>query len=114
MPSPATTTPPADTGFDPMVFWIQHKSKIVLLGALAVVCLGSWGIWEYMQQTRNAAAQELFAKADNAEAYRKIVAEYPGARVAGSSYLLLAQKLREEGKFDESSKELHTFIEKNP
>jgi len=114
MPSPATTTPPANTGFDPLVFWIQNKNKILLLVLLLVVGLGSWGISEYVRTQNNAAAQELFAKADSADAFRKVIADYPGSTVAGSAYLMLAQKLREEGKFDESSKELHTFIDKYP
>jgi TolA-binding protein len=114
MPSPATTTPPAETGFDPLVFWIQHKTKIVLLTTLGVICLGSWGLWALVQNKSNQAAQELFRKADSADAYRKVISEYPGSEVAASSYLMLAQKLREEGKFDESTKELQSFIAKYP
>ena len=114
MPSPATTTPPADTGFDPLVFWINHKNKILLLTGLLAVALAVGGIAEYVRTKNNAAAQELFAKADSAEGFRKVISEYSGSNSAASAYLMLAQKLREEGKFDESSKELNTFIEKFP
>jgi len=114
MPSPATTTPPADTGFDPLVFWINHKNKILLLTGLLAVALAVGGIAEYVRTKNNAAAQELFAKADSAEGFRKVISEYSGSNSAASAYLMLAQKLREEGKFDESTKELRTFIEKNP
>lgn len=114
MPSPATTTPPADPGFDPLVFWIQHKTKILLLTALGVVCLATWGLWAFVQTKSNQSAQELFRKADSAEGFRKVISEHPGSPVAASAYLMLAQKLRDEGKFDESTKELQTFIAKNP
>ena len=49
MPTPAATTPPAEAGFDPLVFWIQHKSKVLLLAALFVVALGAYGISEYVR-----------------------------------------------------------------
>ncbi len=114
MPSPTTTTPPAETGFDPLVFWIQYKTKIVLLALLLVVGLGTFALSEYVQTQKNNGARELFAKADSADGFRKVIAEYPGTIAAGNAYLMLAEKLRAEGKFDESSKELHTFIAKYP
>src|SRR5687768_13361448 len=99
MSSPTTTTPPADTGFDPFVFWIQHKSKIVLLAVLLVVGLATFAASEYLRAKNNAAAQELFANADSTEAFRKVIAEYPRTAPAGNAHLMLAEKLRAENKF---------------
>jgi len=114
MPSPTTTTPPADTGFDPVVFWIQHKSKVLLFVGLFVVALAAYAISEYVRNQRNTAAQTLLANAHSADDYRKVTADYSGTSAAGDAYLLLAEKLRAEGKYDESSAALHTFIEKYP
>ncbi len=114
MSSPTTTPPPADTGFDPLVFWIQHKTKIVLLVGLLVVGLATFAVSEYIRTKKNTSAQELFAKADSADAFRKVIAEFPGTAAAGNAHLKLAEKLREEGKFDESTATLRTFIEKYP
>lgn len=114
MPSPTTTTSPADTGFDPAVFWIQHKSKVLLFTGLFVVALAAYAISEYVREKRNTSAQTLFANAHSVEDYRKVIADYSGTSPAGDAYLLLAEKLRAEGKIDESSAALHTFIEKYP
>src|SRR5437867_1814517 len=103
MPSPTTTTPPADTGFDPLVFWIQHRNKILLLAGLFVVALGAFVLSEYVRKRTNSSAQELFAEASTADGFRKVIAEYPGTIAAGNAHLMLAEKLRQEGKFDEST-----------
>jgi TolA-binding protein len=114
MPTPAITTPPAEAGFDPLVFWIQHKGKIVLLTALFVVALGAYATSEHLRHQRTAAAEAGLAAAQSADDYRKLISEYSGTAPAGDAHLLLAEKLRAEGKFDESSAILHSFIEKYP
>ena len=114
MSSPTTTTPPADTGFDPMVFWIQHRTKIVLLAAVLVVGLITFAVSEYIRTRNNTAAEELFAKAESPDSLRKVIAEYPSTAAAGNAQLMLAAKLREEKKFGESTTTLRAFIEKHP
>lgn len=114
MSSPTPTLPPEDPGFDPLAFWIQHKTKIVLLVGLLVVGLVTFGVSEYLRTTKAHAAQELFAKADSEEVLRKVIAEYPGTAPAGNAHLKLAEKLREAGKFDESTAILKSFTEKYP
>jgi TolA-binding protein len=114
MSSPTTTTPPVETGFDPLVFWIQHKTKIVLLVGLLTVGLATFAISEYIRAKNNTAARELFSKANSAESFRTVIKEYPGTAAAGNAYLMLAEKLREESKFDESTTTLRAFIEKHP
>jgi TolA-binding protein len=114
MSTPTPTPVPEEAGFDPLVFWIQHKTKIVLLIALLVVGLVTFGIAEYLRVSKAHAAQALFAKAESADDYRKLISEYPGTAPAGNAHLKLAEKLREEGKFDESTATLKTFTEKYP
>ena len=114
MPSPSTPTPPADTEFDPLVFWIQHKTKVLMLFLLLVVGFGTFGISEWVRINKEEGARTLFASANSLEGYRKIIAEYPGTAPAASAYLLVAEKLRQDGKYDESTKELQTFLQKFP
>jgi tetratricopeptide (TPR) repeat protein len=114
MPTPATTTPTPEAEFDPLVFWIQHQSKILLFAVLFVVALGAYGISEHLRNKRIAAAESSLAASHTVDDYRKLISEYAGTAPAGDAHLLLAEKLRAEGKFDESAAILHSFIEKYP
>jgi TolA-binding protein len=114
MPSPTPSAPAADTGFDPVVFWFQHKSKILLLAGVFVVALGGYAISELVHNKRDAAAEKTLTNAKSADDYRKVISSYSGTMPAGDAYLLLAEKLRAEGKLDESSTNLHAFIDKYP
>jgi TolA-binding protein len=117
MSSPADTPPPAavvDSGFDPLVFWIQHRTKIVLFGGLLIVAVASYGVSEFLRSQKLAGAQALFAQAKSAEDYRKVIADYAGTPAAGDAYLLLAAELRKEGKLEESSTLLKTFTTQYP
>ncbi len=113
-PSPTPTTTPAETGFDPLVFWIQYRSKILLLAGLFAVALTVFALSEYIRQRTNSSAQQLFGAANTADGYREVIAKYSGTISAGNAHLMLAEKLRQEGKLDESTATLRTFIEKYP
>jgi len=112
--SPATTTPVQDQEFDPLVFWIQHKSKILLFTGLIVAALLIYAASEYYSQKRNSNAQVAYANAKTLEDFRKIATDYSGTITGGNAQLMLADKLRTDGKLDESSAALHTFIDKYP
>jgi TolA-binding protein len=114
MTSSTTTTPPADTGFDPLVFWFHHQRKILIFVGLVVVALLVYGLSEYLGMKRNGAAQTALSTAHTIDDYHKVIAEYGGTAAAGDAYLLVAAKLRAEGRIDESNKELHIFIDKYP
>ena len=114
MTSSTTTTPPADTGFDPLVFWFHHQRKILIFVGIVVVALLIYGISEYVGMRRNGAAQVQLSTAHSVDEYRKVIADYGGTAAAGDAYLLLAAKLRADGKIDESNTALHTFIDKYP
>ena len=97
-----------------MVFWIQHKSKILLLAALFVVAICAYGTSEHLRNKRMAAAEAALATAQSADDYHKLISDYAGTAPAGDAHLILAEKLRAAGKFDESSAILHSFMEKYP
>jgi len=114
MPPPVEALPPVETGFDPLVFWIKYRRLIVMFVALFVIALLIAAIAQYLQHRKKTASQELFARAQGTEDYRKVIAEFPDMPVAGNARLLLADKLRAEGKLDEAAAELRTFTEKQP
>lgn len=112
MSSPAEITTPPEPGFDPLVFWISHRSKILLLAGVFLVALTAFAVSEWARMRKLDGARQLLAGAKSAESYRQVIAEYPGTAAAGDATLLLAGQLRKEGKFDESSALLRTFTEK--
>src|SRR5215210_4187279 len=109
---PDTTVPHA--GFEPQIFWEEHKSKVILYGALLLVALAIYAFYEYSSQQRVAAAGAALASASKPEDYRQIVEKYPRTIAAGNAHLMLANALRDEKKYDESASLLHTFTEKFP
>ncbi len=115
MSSPAeTTTPPIDPGFDPLAFWIQHRTKIILFTGIFLVAVASYGVSEWTRAKTLEGAQQLLSGAKTADDYRKVIAEYPATNAAGNAHLFLAEQLRKDGKLDESSALLRTFTEKYP
>jgi tetratricopeptide (TPR) repeat protein len=114
MPSPTPSEPTAETGFDPAVFWLQHKKTIVVLIALFVVAIVAYGTWEHMRSVREGEAVQMLAGAKTPDDYRKVIASYEGTPPAADALLLLAEKQRAEGKYDESSATLHQLIDKYP
>jgi TolA-binding protein len=114
MSSPSPTTPPTETGFDPLVFWFHHQAKILILVALFLVSMAGYGIFEWAHTHRLTASAQVFSSAKTGDDFRKIIADYPGTPAAGNARLLLANQLRNEGKFDESSSMLRDFIDKYP
>jgi TolA-binding protein len=118
MPRPADTpqsaAAAAETGFDPMVFWLQHRTKIILLVGLVVLGAAVYGITEWARIQKQEGSSRLLAEAKSVEDYRKVIADYPGTAAAGDAYILLGAKLRDEGKYDESTTALKTFAEQYP
>lgn len=115
MPIPAETTPPpAATEFDPLEFWIRHKSKIMLYAALLIVALLSWSIFEYSKRSAQAAAGQAFANAKTADDFRKVIEQHSGSIPAGNAHLMLAQQLLSENKHDEATATLRQFTERFP
>ena len=117
MASPAATTPPASSApeeFDPLVFWIKHKSRIVLYTTMVVAALALYFAYWTVEKTRREHSEQALANAKTVEDYRKVVDDYPKSAAAGDALLLMADKLRTEGKLDESSAALKSFIERFP
>jgi tetratricopeptide (TPR) repeat protein len=103
-----------DTSFDPIVFWLQHKTRIIIYAA--VVLVGVAGVLLYQLNTRQklAESQRMFALAHTEDDYRLIIQKFPNTIVAGNSILLLSEKLRDAKKYDEAITALQSMIDQYP
>jgi TolA-binding protein len=112
MPTTNEVTPEAvpARGFDPIAFWIEHKSKVLLYGGLLVAALAGCGFYEISAERAQAEARRVFAEAKSADDFRKVVQQFPKTVVAGDARLILAGQLREEKKYDEALAILRAFV----
>ena len=110
--TPPTTAP--DPGFDPIAFWYLHKGKILALIALFVVALTGYAIQQLVERNSRLSSEAAFASAKTADDFKKVVAGHSGTVAAGNAQLRLAELQRKDGKSDESTATLKSFIEKNP
>ncbi len=93
---------PQDTGFDPLEFWIRHKSKIVLYCGLLLGALIVFGIFEVTQQRTKVASEVAYAAAKTEDDFRKVATDYPRNVAGANAELMLAEQQRAAGKLDES------------
>lgn len=117
MASPVATTPPASSApeeFDPLVFWIKHKNQILMYTTLLIVAAALFVGYQMIQTKIRVNSEKALAAAKTAEDYKKVADEYPKSAAAADALLLLADKLRADGKLDESNTALKSFIERFP
>jgi TolA-binding protein len=117
MPSPTQippVTPPVPTGFDPLVFWVQHRQKVVLLTGLLVAALLIYFASEFLRTRKLDSAAQALAGAHDVAALRTVAREFAGTAAGGNALLLAADQLRKAGKFDEAAAEARTFIDEYP
>jgi TolA-binding protein len=108
MPIPSEPLP--DTGFDPLLFWDEHKGKVLLYGTLLIVALVGYAIYEIAKSHRIAEAGRAFAEAGSAADYRRVAERFPKSVAGGNAALALGGLLREEKKLEESEAALRKFL----
>lgn len=114
MASPTETKSPAEPEFDLLVFWIENKSKILLLAGLVAAALTAYGLFQLTRYRAHQAASRDFAGASSAEDYRRVLTDHAHSAAAGNAALLLAANLRGENKLEESSAVLQQMISQEP
>jgi len=122
MASPPNTSEPEssdeeeiiEAGFDPLLFWDQYRQTILLVGGVLLLALAGFGIYEYNQSQRIAAAGAALAQAANDDDYRAVMDKYSGTVAAGDASLFLGGRLRGEKKYDDSLQVLQTFLDQYP
>jgi len=103
-----------DTEFDPFEFWDRNKGRILLFGALLVIALGLFITYRIISHRTQVESQRLFAQAETAEGYEKVLALYPASQSAAKASLLLAAEQRQNGKFDDAQATLNRFLSQFP
>lgn len=111
---PVTSDQPEPVGFEPLLFWDQHKGKILLYAALLAVALISFAAYQMATQRKLAAAADQLAQASNEEDYRRLIQKFPRTTAAANAQLLLAAQLRAEKKYDESNAVLKSLLDQTP
>jgi TolA-binding protein len=111
-PSDTEIVPPA--GFEAHAYWEDHKGKIILYAALFIVALASYAGYQVTAQRKVAEVEQAFAQASTEDDYRELAHKYPHTAAAGNALLLLAEKLRDEKKYDDAVSTLRTLIDQYP
>lgn len=117
MSSPTRTspaTPAAPTGFDPLVFWVQHRQKVTLFAGIFVAALLIYFVSEFARTKKLESGARALAEAKDDASLRKVIGDFAGTAAAGNAHLLLAENLRKEGKADEAVTTLRALIDKYP
>ena len=114
MPEPSNTEVIPSGEFEPIAFWQQHKGKIVFYVVLLVVGLAAFAIYQITTARSRAETEQLFAQAKSVEDFKRIISNYPASMAAGNASLMLAEKLRSEGKYDDAVSTLRGFTTQFP
>ena len=103
-----------EAGFDPLLFWDQYRTAILVVGGIILLGLIGFGVYEFRQTQYIAAASQALAQADSEDAYRQVIASYPGTIAAGNASIFLSGTLSAEKKYDDALQVLQDFLDKYP
>lgn len=108
-------TDPAETvHLSPIEIWYMYKTKILTYAGVIAAALLIFAAYQLHDYVRTSGSQELYQKAETVADFEAIIKKYPGTTIAGNAALRLADKLREEKKYDEAITVLRNFVEKYP
>jgi len=113
-------TPPADqqvledSDLQWEIFWHKNKTKIIggtiaLVAILVVFC-----VWYLNRNLAETGAQDMLAKAVNAQEWEAVIKRYPGTMPAADATLRLAEAQRVEGKLADSTATFERFLASFP
>ena len=109
--------PVATLEYEPTAFellLLKHKSKLILVGALAVVgTLGYWG-WRLVKESKHESAALDFTRATTVDQLKKAAADHAGQTAAGNALILAADKLFAENKGSEAIASVKDFLAQYP
>jgi TolA-binding protein len=100
--------------FDLEIFWTLHKQKILIGAALVVAALLGTSVYFGFQAIQSQKAEAAYAAADSVEGWQAVIRQFSSGIAAGNSYLRIAVKLRDDGKYQESDGAYDSFIHHFP
>ena len=112
MPTPQPQI--ADPALDASVFWYRFRRELTIAFFVVLLLAAAWAGYRLYSNHRGELAADELAGAKNVADFQKVIAEYGNTPAGASASLLLAEKQRVEGKFDEANKTLQGFIDKDP
>ena len=90
----------------------KHKAKLLICLLAAPLIIVGFLAFNYFKGAAASEAAAALTGATAVEELRDVVRNYPKSVVAGSAELLMAEKLKEEGKADEGYALLKNFVER--
>lgn len=112
---PASDEPLYEAGdLDAEFFWQRNRSKILLAVAIIVIAVVASVAYFVNESSKLSAAQNAFATAKSPEAWREVIAKYPGTEQAANATILLAESFREQGNIPQSTETFQGFIKDFP
>jgi predicted negative regulator of RcsB-dependent stress response len=109
--------PVATLEYEPTSFeqtLLKHKSKLILVGVLAVAgAVGYWG-WRLTKDSKHHSAAVDFTRAGSVEDLKKVAKEHPGETAAGDAMILAADKLFTDNKGSDAIALLKDFLSQYP
>jgi len=111
---PNTTEEILPTGFDPLIFWMENKNKVITYTALLIVGLIAFAAYQISNQRTLAESSALYAQATQPAEFQQVIQRFPQTLAAGNAQLMLAEALRSEKKYDEALTTLHNFANQFP
>jgi len=111
---PTNTEEAVPAGFDPIVFWMENKNKVITYAVLLIVGLAAFAAYQISTQRTKAASEALYAQASSPDQFRQVIQKFPRSIAAGNAQLMLAGQLRSAKKFDEALQTLREFVGQFP
>ena len=111
---PTTTEETLPSWFDPILFWMENKTKVITYTVLLLVGLLAFAAYQIITLRTLAESSALYAQASKPDDFKQVIQQFPHSLSAGNAQLMLAEALRSEKKFDEAATVLHQFAEQFP
>ena len=111
MTTPTDSDDIPQPGFDPIAFWLEHKTKVIIYAVLLGVVAVGFAWYQISTQRALADARQAMEKASADNDYRQVIQKFPHSVAAGNASLVLAEKLRDAKNYDEAIKVLQAMID---
>ncbi len=111
---PTVSSPSYDPGLDAQVFWVKHRTELVIGVLVVLLALGGYAGYRFYRDRHNSAAAAMLAGAATEQDYRKIIDQYGETPASASAILLLAEKQRADKKYADANATLKVFVDQHP
>ncbi len=113
-PPPAEDRLFTEESFAAEIFWEKNRRTILIAAAVIVLAVLATIYWVISRHNLKLAAEAAFAQAKSPDAWREVIAKYPGTMPAADAMFLLAESRREQGNTDESTATYQRFLAEYP